>query len=223
MVATKDGTTAVLVNTPAPAIRVAISDERTLVREGLKALLQLQAGLVVATEIGDGADVLSRLTGAPCDVLLLDRGMSLGSTDIRELSESIHVLVLCDDEDDPGDALNALRSGARGIVFHGSSVPAFVEAIRTVAAGRVWMPSELQARVAEMLHEEPRARLTAREREITAHVANGLRNAEIARVLFISEQTVKTHLGRIFRKVSVRDRIGLTLYASRCGLVARGK
>ena len=115
MVATKDGTMAVLVNTPAPAIRVAISDERTLVREGLKALLQLQAGLVVATEIGDGADVLSRLTGAPCDVLLLDRGMSLGSTDIRELSESIHVLVLCDDEGDPGDRQRrARRPNERG-------------------------------------------------------------------------------------------------------------
>lgn len=210
-------------NTPAAAIRVAICDGRTLVREGLKALLQLQAGLLVVMEMGDDADVLSRLAGLSCDVLLLDRGMALGNTDVRELSESVRVLLLCDDDGDPGDALNAVRSGARGIVFHGSPVPALVEAIRTVAAGRVWMPSELQSRVADILHEEPRARLTAREREITAHVANGLRNAEIARALFISEQTVKTHLGRIFRKVRVRDRIGLTLYASRCGLVARGK
>ncbi|MCC6766296.1 MAG: response regulator transcription factor [Deltaproteobacteria bacterium] len=210
-------------NAPASAIRIAISDSRTLVREGLKALLQLQAGVVVAAEISDGADVLPRLTNAPCDVLLLDRGMPLGNTDIRELSEGIRVLVLCSDGDDPGDALNALRSGARGVVFHESSVAALIEAIRTVAAGRVWMPSELQARVADLLHEEPPARLTAREREITKHVANGLRNAEIARLLFISEQTVKTHLGRIFRKVSVRDRIGLTLYALRCGLVARAK
>ena len=214
---------AVLVNIPAPAIRVAISDARTLVREGLKALLQLQAGLVVAAEIDDGADVLSCLAQTPCDVLVLDRDMSLGGTDVRELSESTHVLVLCADGDDPGDALNALRSGARGVVFQGSSVPAFVEAIRTVAVGRVWMPSEIQGRVAELLHEEPSARLTAREREITIHVANGLRNGEIARLLFISEQTVKTHLGRIFRKVRVRDRVGLTLYASRGGLVPRGK
>lgn len=212
-----------LVNSPTPAIRIAISDARTLVREGLKALLQLQEGLMVASEIGDGDDLLLSLANAPCDVLLLDRAMPLGGTDIRELSESIQVLVLCDEDDDPGDALNAVRSGARGVVFHGSSVPAFLEAVRTVAAGRVWMPPELQARVAEMLHEEPRARLTAREREITVHVANGLRSAEIAGVLFISEQTVKTHLGRIFRKVGVRDRIGLSRYASRCGLVARAK
>ncbi|MEB2284874.1 MAG: LuxR C-terminal-related transcriptional regulator [Myxococcales bacterium] len=77
--------------------------------------------------------------------------------------------------------------------------------------------------MAETLQDEPRVRLTAREREIAAHVANGLRNAEIARRLFISEQTVKTHLGRIFRKVNVRDRVGLTIYASRCGLVPRPK
>jgi DNA-binding NarL/FixJ family response regulator len=220
---TKHRPVAALVNTPAPAIRIAISDARTLVREGLKALLQLHAGLVVAGEITVGADILPCVTSAACDVLLLDRGMSLGTTDIRELSESIHVIVMCRDDDDPGDALNALRSGARGVVFHGSTVPAFIEAVRTVAAGRAWMPSEIQVCVADMLHEEPRARLTGREREITVHVARGLRNAEIARMLFISEQTVKTHLGRIFRKVSVRDRIGLTLYASRCGLVARAK
>ncbi|MCC6848155.1 MAG: response regulator transcription factor [Deltaproteobacteria bacterium] len=210
-------------NTSAPVIRVAVSDARTLVREGLKALLQLQGGVVVVAEIADGADIVARLASVVCDVLLLDRGMSLGVTDIRELSESVHVMVICRDEDDPGDALNALRSGARGVVFHGSTVPALVEALRTVAAGRVWMPSEIQGRVAEMLHEEPRARLTAREREITIHVASGLRNGEIARRLFISEQTVKTHLGRIFRKVGVRGRIGLTLYASRCGLVAGAK
>jgi DNA-binding NarL/FixJ family response regulator len=220
---TKDRPLAVLVNSPNPAVRIAIADRRPLVREGLRALLQMHGGLMVTAEIADGDEILASLASAVCDVLLLDRGMPLVSTDIRELSESVHVLVLCSDDHDPGDALNAVRSGARGVVFHGSTVPDFVEAIRAVAAGRVSMPAELQARVAEMLNEEPRARLTAREREITMHVANGLRNSEIARLLFISEQTVKTHLGRIFRKVSVRDRIGLTLYASRCGLVARPK
>lgn len=214
---------AALVTIPTSAIRIAISDSRTLVREGLKALLQLHGGLVVAAEVARDADLVPSLAAMPCDVLLLDRGMPLESTDIRELSEGIHVLVICDDGDDPGDALHALREGARGVAFRGSTVPAFVEAIRAVAAGQVWMPPELQGRVAEILHEAPRARLTPREREIAVHVANGLRNGEIARLLFISEQTVKTHLGRIFRKVAVRDRIGLALYAARNGLVARGK
>lgn len=209
-------------NLPTPTVRVAISDTRTLVREGLKALLQLQAGVIVATEIADGAEIIPRLMSVQCDVLLLERGMPLGNADIRELSESVRVIALCRD-DDLGDALNALRSGARGVVFEGSTVPALADAVRAVAAGEVSMPFELQARMAETLQDEPRVRLTVREREIAAHVANGLRNAEIARRLFISEQTVKTHLGRIFRKVNVRDRVGLTIYASRCGLVPRPK
>ncbi len=201
--------------------RIAVAHGHTLVREGLKALLHLQAGFMVAVEIADGGEVAAQLVANPCGVLLLAQGMlSQDGLDVRELSEVIHVLMLCNDANDPGEALNALRSGARGVVFKNSSVTGLLEALRTVAAGHVWMPPEIQARMAETLQGEPHRQLTPREREIVRQVAVGQRNGEIGKALFISEQTVKTHLGRIFRKLGVRDRLALTLFASRSGLVS---
>lgn len=212
--------TALFVKATTSLIRIAIADAHTLLREGIRALLQLEAGLMVAIEISDAADLVAQLVATRCDVLLLDRSMPLGSVDVRELSESVKVLLLCNDADDAGDALNGVRAGARGVVFLDSAVSALIDAIRTVAEGRIWMPPELQARVAESLQEESQHRLTPREREIVCQVALGRRNGEIGKELFISEQTVKTHLGRIFRKLGVRDRVALTLYASRRGLVS---
>ena len=205
---------------PTRTIRIAIADDHILVREGLKALLQLQAGLLVVAEIDEADELSAQLASTPCDVLLLDRRLQCdGDIDVRELSETINVLMVCNDTDDPGDAVHALRDGARGVLFKRCTVEALIQAIRTVAAGQVWMPPELQARLAETLHEAPSTRLTARERDIVRQVALGLRNGEIATALRISEQTVKTHLSHIFRKISVRDRVALTLYASRHGLV----
>jgi DNA-binding NarL/FixJ family response regulator len=205
---------------PIPTIRIAIADDHTLAREGLKALLQLQAGLLVVTEIVDPHELPARLVDMPCDVLLLDPGFQRGGfIDVRELSEITNVLMLCSNADDLDGAMNAVRAGVRGTLGKRSTVEDVISAIRTVAAGHVWMPPELQERAAEALHEEARGQLTFREREIVREVGLGLRNREIAKVLFISVQTVKTHLSRIFRKVGVRDRAALTLYASRIGLV----
>lgn len=199
-------------------VRVALADGHTLVREGLKALLQLQAGIVVAAEIADGGEIGARLAADPCDVLLLDQHTWVAhGCDIRELRERIHVVLLADD---PSDARNALRHGARGAVFRSAPVAALLEAIRTVAAGQVWLPPGLQEQAADTLDEEARRPLTPREREIVRQVAVGLRNCEIGRTLSITEQTVKTHLARIFRKLGIRDRVGLALYAARIGLVS---
>jgi len=88
-----------------------------------------------------------------------------------------------------------------------------------VSSGQVFMPAPLQTRLVGELREPSHELLTAREREIVRHVAAGLRNSEIAAKLFISEETVKTHLGNIFKKVAVRDRVQLTRYALRLGMV----
>lgn len=109
------------------------------------------------------------------------------------------------------------------MVLRTASASALVEALRTVAAGHVWVPPELQAHLAGTLHEEPKRMLTPREREIVRQIAVGLRNGEIGRALYISEQTVKTHLGRIFRKLGVRDRVGLPPYAAQHGLTSLAK
>jgi DNA-binding NarL/FixJ family response regulator len=184
--------------------------------------LQLQAGMVVVAETDDAGEVFALLARTPCNVLLLDRGLqSNGRIDIREVSETVNVLMICSDTDDPSDAVNAVRTGARGILFKRCTIMELTQAIRAVATGQVWMPLSLQARVVDTLHEDLRVPLTRREREIVRQVALGLRNGEISKALFISEQTVKTHLSHIFRKIGVRDRAALTLYASRLGLVGQ--
>jgi DNA-binding NarL/FixJ family response regulator len=84
----------------------------------------------------------------------------------------------------------------------------------------VWLPSSLQTYMAAQLRNPAANALSPREEEVVRCVALGLRNAEIAKKLSITEETVKTHLNRIFRKVSVRDRVGLALYAARAGVTA---
>ncbi len=212
------------VKPPTATIRIVIADDHALIREGLKALLQLQAGVVVVAAVDSLEELVSQLASSRCDVILLDRDLQCdGRADVRELSESAHVLIMCDGADDQGDAVNALRTGARGVLFKRGTVESLNQAIRTVAEGQVWMPPELQARVTETLRERRSTQLTPREAEIVHQVSMGLRNGEIAKNLFISEQTVKTHLSHIFRKISVRDRAALTLYAARIGLVSGGK
>jgi DNA-binding NarL/FixJ family response regulator len=94
-----------------------------------------------------------------------------------------------------------------------------MDAIRMVASGNVWLPVTLQTQMAERLRSPSGMALSPREEEIVRYVGQGLRNAEIAKILTISEETVKTHLTKIFRKVGVRDRLELALYAARVGAI----
>jgi DNA-binding NarL/FixJ family response regulator len=139
--------------------------------------------------------------------------------DISWLSQRLPVLVLSATEV-TSEAVAAVRNGARGVVFKRFAVEVLMDAIRTVAAGNVWLPPTLQTQVAAQLRGPSANRLTPREEEIVHCVARGQRNAEVAKNLSISEETVKTHLTRIFRKVGVRDRIELVLYAARVGVSA---
>ena len=92
-------------------------------------------------------------------------------------------------------------------------------AIHTVMEGHVWLPPDLQAALTEQLRQPTPVALTPRECDIVRHVALGLRNAEIAEQLSISEGTVKTHLNNIFQKLGLRDRAELVLYAVRVGII----
>ena len=119
----------------------------------------------------------------------------------------------------PADAVAAIRKGARAVVFKRFAVETLMEAIRTVARWQRVAAGGLQTQMAARLAEPDAKALSPREQEIVGYVALGLRNAEIARRLAISEETVKTHLNNIFRKLGVRDRVELALYAVRIGLV----
>ncbi len=203
-----------------PRVRIAIADDHTLFRQGLKSLLQLQAGLSVVAEVERVDDIAPMLAQTPCDLLLLDLQMDRHAlAEIGQFAKRVRVAVVTASEH-LGEALAAFRAGARAVVFKRFAVETLLEAIGAVAQGDVWMPRPLQAYVAAGLHEPAMQPLTSRERDVIKHVASGLRNAEVAQKLLISEQTVKTHLNNIFQKVGVRDRVELALYAARVGIIA---
>jgi len=200
-------------------MRVAIADDHALFRQGLKSLLRLQPDVTVVAELERADALLSTLEHTPCDILLLDLQMERSAfVDIESLAERVAVVVVTATER-VEDALAALRAGARGLVFKRFAIETLMTAIHAVMEGHVWLPPALQAEITTRLHEPTGVLLTRREREIVRHVALGLRNAEVAERLHVTEGTVKTHLNNIFQKLGLRDRVELALYAVRMGII----
>lgn len=200
-------------------IRVAIADDHAMFRQGLRLLLDLHDDIemVGETDRADGiADLVER---SSCDLLLLDLQMERSSlSDIDGAARRTRVAVLTASEV-PEHAVEALRAGARGLILKRFAAETLIEAIHAIVAGHVWTPPELAPRLAAELQGNVPS-LTSREREVVRYVSLGLRNAEVARKLFISEQTVKAHLNNVFEKVGVRDRVELALYAIRRGIIS---
>ena len=204
----------------ATLIRLIIADDHALFRDGLKSLLGRQRDMKVVGEV-DSADRLSAvLDGTACDVLLLDLQMERWVLDdVGQLATRTKVIVLTASES-VENAITAMQLGARAVVQKRFAVETLIEAIHAVAAGSVWMPPTLQVEAAARWAVSGSKRLTSREAEIVRLVATGLRNAEIAKRLSITEATVKTHLNNVFEKLEVRDRTELAVYALRHRLVA---
>jgi DNA-binding NarL/FixJ family response regulator len=204
-----------------PPIRLIIADDHALFRGGLKSLLRRQKDMQVVAEIDSAGSVKKTLEKTPCDVLLLDLQMERWAlSDIGELAPATRVLVLTASES-VENAIAAMRRGARAVVQKRFAVQTLIEAIRAVASGLVWMPPDLQAEIAAQWSASGSRQLTGREVEIVHYVAVGLRNAEIANRLSITETTVKTHLNNIFKKLELRDRVELAVYALRHGLTVK--
>jgi DNA-binding NarL/FixJ family response regulator len=201
-------------------IRLIIADDHALFRQGLKSLLLLQPDIEVAAEVGHAGDLPAILDATPCDILLLDLQMERWlMDDIPELSQRAKVIVLTASEAAEA-GVRALRLGARAIVQKRFAIETLVTAIRTVADGLVWMPPAVQVEFAGQDNPTTKAKeLTAREIEIVRFVARGMRNAEVAEQLSITESTVKTHLNNVFQKLGLRDRLEVALYAMKIGLV----
>lgn len=204
---------------PSP-LRIVLADDHVLLREGLNALLNLRGGVVVAAEVDTLHELTEILAHTACDVVLVGLGLAMGNlAEIETLSRMTKIVVVCNGEQSE-DVLAAMRAGAHGAIFKRGTLELLVEALNAVHAGQTWMPPEIQSRMAESFHVQPTRRLTRREREVVRHVALGRRNAEVAKLLFVTEQTVKTHLSHIFRKTGTRDRVELALYAVRLGIVS---
>ena len=201
-------------------IRIVIADDHLLFRQGLKLLLKSEPEVTIVGETDRADELPALLARTPCDQLLLDLQMERNAlADIEALVKIVPVVVLTASEV-PADAVSAIRKGARAVVFKRFAVETLMDAIRTVAGDNVWLPASLQTHMAAPLRGPAMNVLSPREEQVVRYIAQGLRNAEVAKELGISEDTVKTHLNRVFRKLGVRDRLELALYAERAGLGA---
>ena len=212
-------------------IRVAIVENETLVREGLRRVLELDGGLKVDGEARDGSEALQLLRRSRPDVALLDVRMPKmdGISVLRELAndpEPIRCLVLTT-FDDADAFLAAVRAGARGYLLKDASSEELGEAIRAVASGQTWFKPAVSDAVLRGLtavkngsHDDGvAAELTGRELEVLRLLAGGYSNREIGTALGVAERTVKNHVASILGKLWVRDRTRAVLKALSLGLL----
>ena len=204
-------------------ISVLIVDDHPVVRRGLRVLLEVQDGIEVAGEAGDGATALALAAEHAPDVILLD--LKLPSLDgiavlgeLRARASAARVLVLTS-ATDPASASLAVRSGAAGVLYKDVDPDALVRAIRSVHDGHLLLaPEAAGSLVRSAGHHGPGAALdtlTSREREVLAELTKGQSNREIARALRVSEKTVKAHVSAVLAKLGVQDRTQAALLAVR--------
>ena len=197
-------------------ISVLIVDDHPVVRQGLRALLEVQDDMTVAGEAGDGPAVISLAESLRPDIVLLDLklpGMD-GVAVLRPLrAAGLRVLVLTS-ATEPSAAAAAVRAGAAGVVYKDIDPAALVRAIRAVHDGNVLLAPEA---VGSLVRGSRADTLTAREREVLAGIADGKSNREIARLLRVSEKTVKAHVSAVLAKLGVQDRTQAAVYAVRHG------
>ncbi|WP_137293274.1 response regulator [Nocardioides dongxiaopingii] len=222
-------------------IRVLLVDDQDLFREGVRVIVDAQDGMGVVGTAGDGFEAVRLVDDLVPDVVLMDVRMPEmdGVEATRQIfapdrvarraasgARPVRVVVLTTFNLDDR-AATAIRHGASGFLLKDTTPPMLADAIRTVHAGNaVLAPGDLTSLLAGSFTPPtptPAAYLdlTDKEREVFAAVARGLSNAEVGGLVFASESTVKTHVGAILRKLGLRDRVQIVVYAHEHGLVGR--
>jgi DNA-binding NarL/FixJ family response regulator len=217
-------------------IRIVLVDDQELVRAGFKMVLDAQPDMQVVGEAGDGLAAIDLARRLHADVMVMDARMprldGVAATQrIRQEGDLPRVLMLTTFDLDEY-AFAALKAGASGFLLKDVPPDELLFAIRAVHSGdSVVAPSTTRRLIdqfAALLPDrqdvpDELAELTEREREVLILVAQGLSNAEIAHRLFVSEATVKTHVGRVLAKLGLRDRVQAVVYAYEHGLVRAGQ
>jgi NarL family two-component system response regulator LiaR len=210
----------------AEVIGVLVVDDHAVVREGLRTFLELQDGIAVVGEAGDGEEAVRQAEALRPDVVLMDLVMPRldGVGAMRELRQrlpAIRVIVLTSFAEDER-LLPAIQAGAAGYLLKNVAPAELARAVRAAHAGDALLDPHVAARLVEALAqpagEEPAERLTTREQEVLGLIARGFSNKRIARDLGIAEKTVKTHVGHVLAKLGVADRTQAALHAVRMGL-----
>lgn len=208
--------------------RVLLADDHAIVRHGLKLLLDDQPDLEVTAEAADGAEAMQLALAQPFDLAILDvtmprltgiqvaRQLSAQRPDLRVLILSMH--------DNEQFFFEALRAGASGYVLKSAAHSDLVSGCRAALRGEPFVyPQAVAALIREYLErgveQVPDDPLSPRESEVVKLIAEGLTSKEIGETLFISEKTVERHRANVLDKLGLRDRVALTRYAIRRGLV----
>lgn len=216
-------------------IKVLLVDDHRILREGLRALLSEQGGLVVVGDASDGAEALALVAESHPDVVVMDMvmpGMSglEATTLIRRLHPEVRVLILSMYDDDEY-VQRVIQAGASGYVLKGVAADDLVHAIREVHRGASFLQPTIAAKLIEdyvrrVRGDQPPApgasrSLTPREREILALIASGNTNQRIADLLDLSRKTVESHRTNIMKKLAAHDVTELVRYAIRMGLIPK--
>jgi len=212
-------------------IRVAIVDDQTLVRRGIRSLLELAGDIEVVAEAADGEEAMTVVTRTRPDVVLLDVRMPRKSgvdvlRDLQALADPPPAILLTTFDDDEA-LLDGVKAGSKGYLLKDVSLEVLTEAVRTVAAGGTVIRPAVTEHVLRGLRHTPRDfealnppdPLTKREVEILRLMAGGYSNKEIAEALGTAEGTVKNHASSILSKLGVRDRTRAVLKALEQGFI----
>ena len=221
-------------------INVLVVDDQPMIRVGIQAILDAQDGIRIVGEAVDGRDAVLQARALLPDVVLMDVRMPVldGLAATRELlapdqsgRARPRVLMLTTFDADHY-VYEALRAGASGFLLKDSTPDELAAAVRVVASGDALLAPGITQRLIERFVEaaprDPAAHpllrsLTEREREVLTLMSRGRSNGEIAELLFISEQTVKSHVSRILQKLSLRDRVQAVVFGYENGLVVPGR
>ena len=213
-------------------IRALVADDQEVVRAGFSALLETQSDITVVASAADGADAVRLSAEHLPDVVLMDVRMPVmdgieATRKICEDDEGPRILILTTFDLDEY-VYDALHSGASGFLLKDVPAETLFEAVRVIAAGEALLAPAITRRlIAEFARLRPRQQsrpdglveLTPRETEILGLVAEGLSNREIAERLVLSDETVKTHVSHVLRKLGLRDRAQAVVVAYESGLV----
>lgn len=213
-------------------ISVLIADDHSMVRQGLKQILELEEDISVIAQASNGREALEMASSTMPDVILMDINMPIlnglqAVKEIRDAKNEVKVIMLTIHEDREY-LFKALQTGAQGYVMKDAEPSVLLDAIRSVASGETYIQANLTTelvkefnRVSQREKErEFETNLTTREVEVLGLIAEGLLNKEIAKKLYISEKTVKNHVSSIFRKLNVTDRTQAAIFAFKNNLKA---
>ena len=208
-------------------IRIMIIDDHAVVRAGLRMLIENHPTMQVVAMASSGTEALDMLARESADLILLDLdlGKENGLTFVQELraaSNSARILILTGLRD-PAAHRQAVKLGAMGVVVKDQAADVLIKAIEKVNAGEIWLDRATMGNVLNEMTGQGQGELdsadtrinslTDREREVILLIAEGLKNKQIGKRLFISETTVTHHLSSIFSKLGVSDRLELVIYA----------